>query len=163
MKGQTHPSFQKTAATLAEHLNDYRSPAMPSSQRRFLMQQLRSMWPECPPFPTMEAEELAAAFAKTGSRQLNSGQMHQTSIKDIWAYQVPDKSCVALFRKDHLLEIMNAAITAQGSIPGARFSVLPPGTAAQAYVSTEIGNEFPSWQLILNLEGPDPFESASSQ
>jgi len=56
MASPEHPLFQKTAETLAELLNDYGAPAMPSGQRRFFMRRLQSIWPQCPPFPTRDAE-----------------------------------------------------------------------------------------------------------
>ena len=56
LKDQEQPLFRKAAENLAAHLNNYRLPTLSSSQRRFLMLQLKSLWPKCPPFPTMEAE-----------------------------------------------------------------------------------------------------------
>ena len=46
MKEPSHPLFSKTAQNLADRLNDYGDPLMPSNQRRFLMQQLNSLWKE---------------------------------------------------------------------------------------------------------------------
>lgn len=163
MKKPSHPSFQKSAATLFERLNDYRDPSISSAQRRFLMEQLRSLWPDCPQSPTFAAEELAAEFAGTASEQLKSGQMQPTRIKNIWAYQTPDRSLIALFSQNHIMDFMNSAITAQKPVSGIRLLTIPPGAADSSYRSESIGDAFPSWKLALYLEGEDPFQSAAKQ
>jgi signal transduction histidine kinase len=160
IKDPSNPLFKKTAALLSELLNDYSNPAMASTQRRFLMEQMRSLWPDCPRFPTLNAEELAARFEKTA---LKSGQMQPAGIPNVWAYQIPDESLTALFRQDHLLTFMNSSLAGQEPIRGVRLSVRPPGASASSFLSAKIGNDFPSWELGLALEGSDPFQSASNQ
>ena len=163
MKEPSHPLFRKTAALLAGRLNDYRAPVLPSGQRRFLMQRLQGLWPECPSFPTQVAEEMAAAYKRESADRLRQGQLQPGSLKDVWAYQTQDKSLVALFKKDQLLEFMRAAVEADGSIPGIRFSVLAPGISRPAFLAEDIGDTLPSWRLALDLDEPDPFESATNQ
>jgi signal transduction histidine kinase len=161
MKDPARPEFRETAGLLVERLNDYRAPLMPSSQRRFLMRRLQSLWPGCPQFPTLAAEELAVEFAENNSGQPKSSQ--KKTYHALWVYQAPDKSAIALFRRDNLLKSMETALAAQYPIPGVRLSVLPPGAPGPRFLTTEIGDPFFSWQLALNLEGPDPFKLASSQ
>ena len=84
-------------------------------------------------------------------------------MKDIWAYQTQDESLVALFRKDHLLASMNAAVAAQDPIPGVRFSVIAAGRDAEAFMETGI-RRF----ISLLAAGPQSgrtgsFPSATSQ
>jgi signal transduction histidine kinase len=162
MKGAAHPLFQKTAELLVEHLNDYRIP-MPSSQRRFLMQQLRELWPACPHFPTLAAEEIAVEFTTIKAAPEKPGRLQPTALADVWVYQTPDKTMLALFRQDRLLEFMRSAIEAQEATPGFRLSVHAPGVLKPAFLEGEIGEPFPAWKLALELEGPDPFESASNR
>jgi hypothetical protein len=150
MKDYSHPLFQKTAAALAERLNDYRDTAMPSAQRRFLMVQLRSLWPDCPQFPTLAAEELASEFAGTPSDRLKPGQMQPAKVRNIWAYQTPDKSLVALFRQDRLLSAMQFAFANQEPIHGIRLSVQPPGAGDASSLKEAIGDAFPFWNLALH-------------
>jgi len=163
MKEPSHPFFQRTAALLVERLNDYGNPAMPTTQRRFLVEQLRSLWPDCPRFPVLEAEERASSFEKTAPHPLTTGRVQPTRMTDLWAYQTPNGSVIALFRQDHLLQFMNAAIADLQPVRGIRYSVFPPGFSGAAFLTTGIGDAFPSWQLALNLEGTNPFQSASKQ
>lgn len=63
--------FRRIAARLAERLRNYAdpdTPLMPSSQRLFLMRRLRELWPECPEFPTEEAEALALKLVAAGAK-----------------------------------------------------------------------------------------------
>lgn len=163
MKKPSHPLFPETATLLIERLNDYRPPVMPSSQRRFIMQRLRELWPDCPPFPTLAAEEMAMSFGKAAVDKAKPAQLQPMPNRDLWVYQTPDKSAIALFRKDHLLKFMNTALIALEPIPGARFSILPPGANNQAFQTEGLGDMLPSWRLALDLEGPDPFKSESSR
>lgn len=164
VKEPSDPLFSKTAQNLVDRLNNYGDPVMPSSQRRFLMQQLKSLWKECPVFPTLEAEEIAAALEDTELAGLKPGQLRQMPGSGIWGYQTPDQSILALFHQDHLIAFLNSAVAEQEPVSGVRISVLAPGESfAEALLNKEIREISPDWQLILNLEGPDPFESASDQ
>jgi len=159
-----HPLFQNAAETLAEALNDYTAPAMPSGQRRFLMRRLQALWPECPPFPTQDAEDLAAPFNEISLDELlRPGQMRATAVLDIWAYLTPDRAMIALFSLDHLMKFMNDVVARHEAIPGVRFSVTPPGSEMEAFMTEEIGTLFPEWKLTLSFEGADPFRSAASR
>ncbi len=164
MKEPSNPLFTKTAQSLVDRLNDYEASLMPSNQRRFLMQQLRSLWTECPTFPTLAAEEIAAAFWENDLTELRSGQLQQMPDQEIWGYQTPDQSILALFHQNHLIAFLNSAVAEQESVTGVQISVLAPGESSiGAFLNKEIREISSDWQLILNLEGPDPFESASNQ
>jgi signal transduction histidine kinase len=163
IKEPSQPSFQQTAALLVERLNDYRDPSISSSQRRFLIEQLQSLWPDCPQSPTFIAEELAAQFKRTDRDQIKSGRIQPTSLKNIWAYQTPEKSMIALLSQDRLMAFINSVLASQKTMSGIRLSAIPPGAADSAYWSESIGDAFPSWKLDLRLEGKDPFQSAAKQ
>jgi signal transduction histidine kinase len=159
----SRPSFQETAKLLFDRLNDYRDSSVSSSQRRFLIDQLQSMWPDCPQSATFAAEELAAEFVTTASDQVKPGQTQLTRIKNIWAYQTPDRSLVALFRQEHLVAFIDSAAAAQKPVGGIRLSAIPPGAEDSSYRSESIGDVFPAWRLALYLEEKDPFQSATKQ
>jgi hypothetical protein len=158
-----HLHFQKTAETLAEALNDYAAPAMPSGQRRFLMRRLQSFWPQCPPFPAQQAEELAALFNEISPDELSPGQMRPTAVSDIWAYSTPDGTVIALFSREHIMKFMDDVLSRQEAMPGVHFSVTTPGAETEAFMTEETGDLFPEWKLALLLQGPDPFESAANR
>ncbi len=163
MKTPAHPRFNNIATLLAQRLNSYQGAAMPSNQRRFLMQQLRSVWPDCVPFPTLEAEEIATRFATQDTGKFVAGRMQWLPAIKLWAYRTEDSSLVTLYRPESLAKFLNEAIVLQDPMSGIRISALPPDAAHAAYMTAAIGDIFPSWNLALNLEGSDPFESASRQ
>ncbi len=163
MKKTSHPAFQKTAPLLFERLNDYKDSSISSSQRRFLIEQLHSLWPDCPQSPTFAAEELAAKFERTAGDQFKPGRMQPTRIKNIWAYQTPDQSLVALFRQERLMALMDSAIATQKPVSGIRLSVIPPGAVDSSYRSESIGNAFLSWKAAIYLDGEDAFQTATKQ
>lgn len=163
MKDPSRPAFRKTAVELAERLNDYRDAQIPSAQRRFLMRQLQSLWPECPQFPTLGAEELAAEFARLPVDRFISGQVQPAGIKNVWAYRVPDGSMAALFRQNNLVSFMQSSIADQEVVQGITISVQSSEAADSSSLQEALGEAFPSWRLVLTLEGPDPFKTESKQ
>ena len=163
MKDPRHPMFQQTAQSLAKRLNDYGKTPISSSQRRFLIEQVRSMWPGCPDSPTFAAEELAASFAAIRAPELTPGGIQPAGIKDVWAYSNPGKSYIALFRKARLIDFMESAIASGKPVNGIRLAVIPPGTEGKWLQSEKIGNAIPSWNLALYLDGKDPFQMAARQ
>jgi signal transduction histidine kinase len=162
MKNSSHPLFKKTAKVLIRRLNDYQETAIPSSQRRFLMQQVRSVWPDCPEFATLSAEELAANFAQSLPLQLASGRIQAVGVKDVWVYEEPDKSFIAFFSKARLLNFMEGAIAASKGVKGIRLKVIPPGTEG-SWAQSESIDLVPSWTLALLLDREDLFQSAARQ
>jgi signal transduction histidine kinase len=84
-------------------------------------------------------------------------------LKNIWAYQTTDKSLIALFRQVRLMAFINSSLAAQKTMGGVRLSAIPPGAADSAYLSENIGDEFPAWKLALDLKGENPFLSATKQ
>jgi signal transduction histidine kinase len=163
IKKPSHPLFQQTAKLLFERLNDYRNSSISSSQRRFLIEQLQSVWPDCPESPTFLAEELATQFKSIPYDQIKSGRIQSTGLKNIWAYQTTDKSLIALFRQVRLMAFINSSLAAQKTMGGVRLSAIPTGAADSAYLSENIGDEFPAWKLALDLKGENPFLSATKQ
>ncbi len=164
MKGPGHPLFRQTAASLAKQLSDYQSTSIPSSQRRFLMEQLHSTWPDSfSQFPTYAAEEVAAGFSRIFPNQLSTGRIQPTGTKDLWAYTPTDRSYIALFNQSRLLSFMSSAMGAPKPADGIRLVPTPPGARSTGVQSGKIGDLFPSWELALYLDGTDPFQSAARQ
>ena len=127
------------------------------------MQQLQSLWPDCPEFPTLAAEDLASEFENAVSEKLKAGQIQPSNIKNVWAYGTPDGSLIVLFRQENLIKSLNSALANQEPIPGVQLSVQPPGISGSSYLKEAIGDAFPSWNLVLNLDGRNPFHAAAKQ
>ncbi len=159
-----HPDIGKLAATLCAELNNYQF-AMPASQRQFLMRQLKELWADCPAFPTLDAEEIAAAFWEKHEATSGDSRLQLSALPEIWKITAADGKVVALFRQRNLLAALNAA-TESASVPGIRIEVSPPGKTSNAglpLLTAALDESSPSWRLALSLNGPDPFAVASSR
>jgi len=126
------------------------------------MQQVRSVWTDCPEFTTFSAEELAAGFVQSLASQLAPGRIQPSGVNDLWAYADPGKSFIAFFNEARLLSVMESAIAASKAVNGIRLKVIPPGTEG-SWVQSEKIDAVPSWNLALFLNGEDPFQSAARQ
>ncbi len=162
-KELAHPEAIKIEARLVAELNDYGTP-MPASQRVFLMRQLKALWPECPDFATLDAEELAAAYWEMQGPALKPGQLQLSALPEIWETATADGRVVALFRQSGLVAAMNSAMgTASGGIT---LSLMPPGkslTGITPFLTVSLEDALSGWRLVLNLNGSDPFSAASSR
>jgi hypothetical protein len=59
--------------------------------------------------------------------------------------------------------MMQSAFANQEPIRGIQLSVQPPGPTDSSSLKEVIGDAFPSWHLVLNLEGQDPFKTGTKQ
>jgi signal transduction histidine kinase len=163
MKELAHPNIGQVAAKLSDELSDYGIP-MPASQRVFLMRQLRTLWPECPDFATLDAEELAATYWERQGQVLKPGQLQLSALPEIWETTTADGRVVALFRQSGLLAAMNSTMgTASGGIT---LGLIPPGKSSMGiapFLTVSLEDALPGWRLELNLNGSDPFSAASGR
>jgi len=161
VKELAHPDIGQLEAKLSDKLNDYGIP-MPASQRVFLMRQLKTLWPECPDFPTLDAEEVAAAYWERQGPAFRPGQLQLTVLPEIWGTITADGKVVALFRQSRLVAAMDPALGAASH--GIRLNLLPPSkshTGSTPFMTASLEDVLPSWRLALYLDGPDPFAAAS--
>jgi signal transduction histidine kinase len=116
---------------LRRELLDYNSP-MPAPQRRFLMRRVQQLFPGQPPFPTLAAEDLAAAYLE--ERPTN-----------VWRYSAGNGRVLLLFRTEGLRQRLRAAL-------GPDVVLLPPGKETGSYlVADAAGTNLPGWHLALAL------------
>jgi signal transduction histidine kinase len=164
MKEAHYPGFEPLAKTLSAELQDY-GISMRATQRQFLMRQLKTLWSDCPDFPTLPAEEMAAAYWERQRDRLGPGHLRLTALPEVWGAETGERKVVVLFRLSSLLAATDSALMTKAS-KGIRFSTLPPGkpvAGSQPFMTTSLEDVLPSWQLALNLDGPDPFAAVSSR
>ena len=160
-------AYRGTLALVVERLNDYGDSSLRASQRRFLMEELRQSVPECPEFPTLAAEILAADYldSKRDERSPAAAALRPTGLRDVWQLASPDKPVLALFREERILSDMQALIDAELSVPDVSVQLVPPGTEwsqEQApFLTAPAGDYLPNWTLSLRFTGSDPFTAAA--
>ncbi len=129
-------------------LNDYEHVTMPSAQRLFLMDEVRTLDPASQ-FPTIEAERLAAQYLETNA-----------APKDTWKLASKSGRVVALLRTSTMLAAMRAFLDQQSPSHSVRFDMLPPGALGSGE-SMEAGALLPGWRISFALLDTKPLDEAA--
>jgi signal transduction histidine kinase len=166
MGDPAHPGYKKTVELLAGRLTDYSDSAMPSSQRYFLMEQLQALVPDCPPFPTLDAESLAADYLESNPQRPTVSRLILAPLPNVWQLASADKTAVALFREQRLVSAMQSLVESHISLTGASIKIMPRAnyqSRPAPLLDIAAGEWLPGWHLGLYLEGPDPFAVAADK
>lgn len=145
-----HPKFRPTLAALVEMLNDYASPTMPSSQRRFLMQQVSEIAPASAAFAACEAEELTAQYLAAKRLPPNPG-----AAPGIWPLSLPEGKVVVLFTARGLADEIRPLIASERLPLGCTVEILPParaGVTPEPLLAAPLCPQFPDWRLAICLD-----------
>ncbi len=152
---------KKLRDSLVARVNDYSGPAMPPSERRFLMQRLGHMDGDPVAFPTLAAEELAADYVQRHPTDSEPGWLTPSGLPGVWS--MASGGTVGLFREDVFLPRMQA-LAAKAAVPGTVVALLAPKQAGgEEFLTAPLGEALPGWRLALRLEGEDPFGRAAGQ
>ncbi|MDO8539297.1 MAG: HAMP domain-containing sensor histidine kinase [Opitutaceae bacterium] len=165
------PRPQQVLDDLVARLNDYSDTDLPSSQRRFLMREVKALVAEAATFPTLDAEELTADYLEhepappTDSKPASAGKLQRTPLAKVWRLPSADRTIVALFREDRLRAELAAAVRTP-ALSDARVTVHAPDEAAAAdkrIPSIDASELLPGWRLALGFNGSDPLALASAR
>lgn len=173
MTNYTASNFVSTARRLQQRLMNYANPALAAPQRRFLMKELRRLSPQIE-FPTLEAEELAAAIGGewVGALVADSAQaidapvwkpaLHRAPLPGLWQFTTPDRRVLALVRAEKLLANLRSVIAADHLPADAEITLLPPDADNPgAFVTLPAGERLPGWRLALSFKNPKFFETTT--
>ena len=159
-------TFEATAATLIARVNDYADAAPPASQRRFLMRAVQELTGKDDLFPTQEAEHLAAAYLQVASPLPPAPDRGPSPLAGFWQAVSPDGRAIGLIRRRRVITEIEAMLAAQLPAQGVRARLLgptddQPGAAPLLQLDAEV--LAPGWEVIVQLDGPDPFAAAADQ
>ena len=164
MGGPEDARYGGMVKALAERLRDYGEPAMPSSQRVFLMARLRELRRERMVFPTLAAEELAAEFVAWRGARREGRRLAQTGLEEVWQLSPAGSSVAGLFKEEGIHRAMAGVVRSEVKVPDAQVEVLPAGKGeGEAFVSIAAGDWLPGWRLALHFVGKDPFAAAAKR
>jgi signal transduction histidine kinase len=143
-------------------LESYQPPLLAASQRRFLYEQLRELWPACPRLPLLEAEELAALYAEKRRSGTAPHNLGPGVLPGILALGSSGGRVIALYREADVAAELATLVPQASQESGVTFVLSPPGRAARAGVlaSAPLGGEIGGWTLSLHSSGADPLTSA---
>ena len=156
---------RRTRDSLLQRLNDYGDPNFSSSQRRFLMEEVKGLGPSVAVFPTFKAEQLAAEYLEREPSRPTESKLQRAPLAKVWSLASADRAVVALFREERLKTEL-ATLIDSFALPGVRVTVLPPGEsfASSKPVAPQEASEFsPGWRLGLSFIGDDPLTTASAR
>jgi signal transduction histidine kinase len=163
LNNPTDALFQRTASNLATRLRDYHDPALSSSQRRFLMEEMCAVAPGAASFPTLPAERLAADYLEQNPAWPFDAGLQRALQPDLWRLASSHRTVVALLHEDRLRTEMKAISM---PLPEAAVKLLAPGEsfAATRFIPPiPAGEMLPGWRLALSFNGPNPIEAASAR
>jgi len=163
--------FQEMFDALVRLVTDYADLAMSANQRRFLMKELQTLAPDCPPFPTLAAEELAAAYVESDSRPTpHHVFVEAPGVGEVWnhywQYTIPAPPVTMLFRTSRIVSDIRPIIEEATTLTGATVALSPPATneiRPDPFITMAAAEYLPAWQLAVYLEGPDPFSAAANR
>jgi len=122
--------WDSVAQQLARRLRDYQDATLTSSQRRFLMNELRRLSNDSIELPTRGAESLAAEVVAVYEPNLASRSVRPTSLPGLWSQATPDGRVIGLMRtatvRNELLKLTEGLPTADAnSSQDGQLPVLP--------------------------------------
>jgi signal transduction histidine kinase len=162
-EGQHEESIRRLDGTLA----DYGVP-MPSSQRLFLMEEVRaaSQPGREISFPTYEAERLAGAFleARPKGRDLRAGEpgLRPSELSGVWKLPVAGGRVIALYRSEALLATVRRVLNEANPSADLDFGIVPPGTSPQGIdEAAAAGPLLPGWRVTMAIRNRKLFDETA--
>ncbi len=152
--------FRLLARRLHRRLSSYAEPALAAPQRRFLMGQLSRLVDDLEPFPTAEAEELAARFVDSepelGEISAAGPVLAPSSLPGLWRLPSPNRRVIALYRQQTLEQEL-ATWVAYFAVPGQTSLAFlpasaPPDARDPPLVSLPTEDPISGWRLELSLD-----------
>jgi signal transduction histidine kinase len=149
---ETGEPDQPLLERLRKSLLDYNS-AMPAAQRRFLMRRLQGLFPQEPIFPTLSAEDLAAAYIAAGPARPGGEQLQAAALPGVWKITSNDRRLTLLFDTGSLQARLAAVL-------GTHVLLVPPGPASGSYAMAA-GSSLPGWQIVPSVREQGLLDAAA--
>ena len=154
---------------IRQTLNDYRTVEFPAPQRRFLMKQWQQIdnslaadvgakdgSPAAARLPTLDAEELAAAWLTAEGRTPVTATLALSNVDDVWQIALSnDATTVLLIRGITLQQWFDTLLSAESSNPDVKVTLLSPSevTASDAALMEDVGLPMRGWRIALQSDG----------
>ena len=154
-------AFETLARRLERRLLDYDNSALAATQRRFLLKELRRLFPAGAEFEIVAAEDLAAEIHEAHPNPARIRGVQRTVLPDVWQFVTPNRQVLALIRTEKL-STATKAILASGDLADAEIALLPPDLdRPDAFLTLPAGEWMPGWRLALIQNDGELFDSAA--
>ncbi len=161
---RTNEIYQMILPAVVGRAKGYADPALLSSQRLFIMDELRLLEPELT-FPTSRAEHLADEYLNSNSDPLAPTVLEAAIPGSIWHMATSNRTVIALYTHDTIVAEMAELISRKSALSGATVLIEPATTDRESrpFVTAEACRYMPGWELRVYLEGEDPFAAAANR
>jgi signal transduction histidine kinase len=160
------PRRKRLAHELHTLLQDYQEVALPAAQRVFIMKEMLALEgaEDVKRFPTLRAEELAAAIAGTRAAPVFDGQLRRGPLADTWVLGAPNGRIAGVFRTSTVKMQVERVIEKQALPPNVRIAVLESEEEGRQAIDTApAGVHLAGWRLGLMTDGTQPFNELASR
>jgi signal transduction histidine kinase len=200
LMGKSSPSpfgrgelMEKLADQLQKRLNDYDDPTMSGTQRRFLMQEIKSHL-ELLPSPIgrgaggegnqssltlalsqrerelttlLPAEELASRFVELkASPPRKEGVLQPSPLPGVWQLASSNGRLLALWRTETIVAQSDSVISRPAPPGEVAIALRPPkaeNPPVDVFYTLPAGKYLPNWQLTLSLPGGNATDAAANR
>lgn len=158
-----HVSYEAIVTSLQKRLLSYDDVLLTSVQRHFLMKRLQQLVPSLKPFPTFEAEELAALYLDTEVNIAEQSFLQPSVVPDVWHMALPGEKTIVLFSGERIRSAVNNIVASQSIPSGTVIEVLPINTESTTPTFGIPASQYlPDWQLSYGFESSSIFNSLES-
>ena len=154
--------WQRIKEELLVRVNNYKKPAMPSAQRRFLMMALQQETGVS--LPMLDAERLAAEYLDADIARPAGSGIRPMQSANLWTLTSSDGGVVGLFREATVADLLASSEPDISSLAGAELVThYGPDSdeTRRPFVSIPVGPSMPSWNMSLYLDDPELFTAAA--
>lgn len=146
----------RIADELRRRLGRYNGPAMPSSQRRFLMAAIQELTPTKIDWPTQSAEELAAQALAAYDESFAAPRLQYAATLGVWTCASADRRIVTLYRTATLGEALMKLTEGLPLPSGVAFATTAPQAPSDFLQEISLGSAGGGWRLGLTASEHDP-------
>jgi signal transduction histidine kinase len=132
---------------LAALVNDY-AVAMPSAQRLFLMEQMRTLDANAS-FPTFDAERLALSFLERDRPAATGEGLRSTALPEVWQIASANGLLLGLYKTATIVSTLEQELK-EPSSADVVFQVMAPGRASSDN-AIAIGGALPGWEVEFTV------------
>jgi signal transduction histidine kinase len=155
-----HARIQPAVDRLTALVNDYDAVVMPSSQRLFLMSELKTVAPAAI-LPTYAAERLAVEFLEADGDAPTGEVLEPTHLREVWKLAI-DGRAIALFRTATVTAAAGALLTGQSADAGTTFTLVPPGSP-HGDETVPASALLPGWMIRASSRAADGADRTGQQ
>ena len=155
--------YRHVLNTLSNRLTDYnKADYFPSSQRFFLMRQLRKL-NKTLAFPTLNAEEILNTILKNGKLFIRNSTLLEIIPNQLFLLTSGNGRVTGLFTKERIKTEVTHLVKQQIVLPNIEIYVLQKRNTdiKNSFYRMDLGPEMPGWELRLKYTGQDALVDSS--